>query len=94
MTPTPPDKDKIDEILEQLQYGTVMADNTEPALTNNRNIAKQAINRLIVEEQLSVIELLFWKYKELNSQSVDVKFAEAYGIIKDELEQSLKETEK
>lgn len=30
---------KAKEILEQLQYGTTMSDNTEPMLTNNRNIA-------------------------------------------------------
>jgi hypothetical protein len=29
--------------------------------------------------------LLYWKYKELNGQSVDVKFAEAYGILTEEL---------
>lgn len=33
----------LDEVLEQLQYGTTMSDNQEPMLTNNRNIAKQAI---------------------------------------------------
>ena len=47
--------------------------------------AKAKINRLIVESKLEAIDLLYWKYKELNGQSVDIKFAEAYGIIKEEL---------
>jgi len=47
--------------------------------------AKAKINRLIVESKLEAIDLLYWKYKELNGQSVDIKFAEAYGIITKEL---------
>lgn len=37
--------DELDKILEQLQYGTIMSDNQEPQLTNNRNIAKQALEQ-------------------------------------------------
>lgn len=35
-----------------------------------------------VEEGL---DLVYWQYKELNGQSVDMKFVEAYNIIKAEL---------
>lgn len=37
----------LNEILKQLQYGTLMSDNQEPMLTNNRNIAEQSILVLI-----------------------------------------------
>lgn len=37
-----------------------------------------------IRSALEAIDLLHWKYKELNDQSVDMKFAEAYGIIRDE----------
>ena len=40
----------LDEILEQLQYGTTMSDNQEPMLTNNRNIAKQSIAQKVRED--------------------------------------------
>lgn len=40
---------KIDEILVQLQYGTAMADNTEPMLTNNRSEAKTQLLQLAEE---------------------------------------------
>lgn len=51
--------------------------------------AKAAITSLIVEEvekaTNDAYDLLFWKYKEMNHQSVDRVFAEAYGILKEEL---------
>lgn len=44
--------DELDEILEQLQYGTIMSDNQEPQLTNNRNIAKQAIDTYTADKEI------------------------------------------
>ncbi len=43
-------QDKLDDILLQLQTGTLYADNTEPAMTNNRGIAAQAILKAIRED--------------------------------------------
>lgn len=40
------------------------------------------VDRLARLEQM---ELLRWKYKELNAQSIDYKFLEAYNILTDEL---------
>jgi len=39
----------IEEILNQLQFGTIMSDNKEPMLTNNRDIATQALRQLVNE---------------------------------------------
>jgi len=39
----------MDEILQQLQYGTTMSDNTEPMLTNNRDIATKAITQAMLD---------------------------------------------
>lgn len=36
-------------------------------------------------EQTKLLDLLYWKYKELNGQSVDLKFVEAYNQLKAEL---------
>ena len=47
--------DELDKILEQLQYGTIMSDNQEPQLTNNRNIAKQAIIQYYAKLMLEAI---------------------------------------
>lgn len=44
-------QDELDEILQQLQTATLYADNTEPAMTNNRNIAIAALQE--------------WRHKEL-----------------------------
>lgn len=64
---TPLNEDeKIDEILEQLQYGTQMSDNEEPMLTNNRNIAKQSILALLSErDRLARIDELELHLKAL-----------------------------
>jgi len=39
----------IDEALIQLQYGTMMSDNQEPMLTNNRDIAHEAITQAMLD---------------------------------------------
>lgn len=42
------------------------------------------LERREAEATLKAYDLLFWKYKELNGQSVDRKFAEAYGALTEE----------
>lgn len=47
------------------------------------------LETLIATRTVEAIDLLYWKYKEMNDQSVDMKFAEAYGIVREELTASL-----
>lgn len=47
--------------------------------------AKLAIQSQVDEATKQAYELLRWKYKELNGQTVDYKFAEAYNILMDQL---------
>lgn len=50
MTPEPT---TYREILEQLQYGTLMSDNQEPMLSNNLDIAEAAIKALVEERVIN-----------------------------------------
>ena len=45
-----PEHTAIEEILLQLQTGTLYADNTEPAMTNNRNVAMKSITTYLQQE--------------------------------------------
>lgn len=46
--------------------------------------AKAAIQAHVDEVVREAYDLLYWKYKELNGQSLDNKFVEAYNILMDE----------
>lgn len=52
------------------------------------------IERKVLLGKIEAIELLFWKYKEDNGQSVDKVFASAYGVIEEELRGQLEELPK
>ena len=70
--PLPDKKPSLDVILLQLQTGTLYADNTEPAMTNNRNIAKQAILayfKSLVPEKPTYDLLEATIYGEINGNS-------------------------
>ena len=47
------------------------------------------VKQQVLIGQKEIIDLLRWKYKELNEQSVDIKFVEAYNIIEDELDHQI-----
>lgn len=47
--------------------------------------AKAQLQELIRGEVVRNLDLLYWKYKELNGQSVAVTFVEAYDIIATEV---------
>jgi hypothetical protein len=42
------------------------------------------VEKAVVEATRNAYDLLYWKYKEINGQSVDVKFVEAYNALMDE----------
>lgn len=52
------------------------------------------IEKKVIKAKIEAIELLFWKYKEDNGQSVDKVFASAYGVIEEELRGQLEELSK
>lgn len=70
--------------LEQLQYGTTMSDNQEPMLTNNRNIAIQAIAKDIKE--------LLPEKKEYFTQTVEGEaHIDGWNDAISDMEEALKE---
>jgi len=84
----------IDELPDEFENSKI-AELANQLLDRYKDQAKAALNQLMLRESLEgsieAIELLFWKYKEMNDQTVDMKFAEAYGIIKDEIQAQLVE---
>jgi hypothetical protein len=70
--------------IESLSEGELTA-----RLLREKAEAKAAVERICASEQIAAIELLYWKYKEMNDQSADMKFAEAFGIIRDGLQTQL-----
>lgn len=72
---TPSWEEEARKILEQLQYGTVMADNSEPALTNNLEIALEALNsaakELVLASKPEPVTLKDWYGEGYNTALTD-----------------------
>lgn len=47
--------------------------------------AVRELDAMLKRERSNAYDLLYWKYKEMNGQSVDKVFAEAYGTLKEEI---------
>ncbi len=79
---------ELDEILKQHREW-MRGIRTDRLVGTSHEQTKAAIERLIAEEvekaTNDAYDLLFWKYKEMNHQSVDRVFAEAYGFLKEEI---------
>lgn len=95
-TPTNPDGE-LDDILELFRpaISTWISEKVSQEEGDRvMNEAKTALlawrdaytKRKVAEATQEAYELLYWKYKELNHQTVDMKFVEAYNTLTKESE--------
>jgi hypothetical protein len=88
--------DNVEKILKHLQYGTTMSDNQEPMLTNNRNIAKTALDKFYASKFIELIgadenEMPSWGSGKLAGDSRHTKEAQIRNKYKTSLRKAIKE---
>lgn len=94
------DQQSLQQELESiLQKFAIATHEVEPGQdeTSNFETATKALLSLIakreVASRIEQMELLRWKYKELNDQSISYEFLEAYNTLMEELSAQLSDTE-
>jgi len=87
MSNTPkPQGNTVEQIREILTiFGLEVKDNPAPLIELHEiKLVEQQIQALITEATVDAYELLRWKYKELNHQTISKEFLEAYNTLMEE----------
>ena len=83
------EQEQLDEILELWQKEFNPKNNPPMPVTLYEDLCA-LMDRVRIEQ----MELLRWKYKELNDQTIDFKFLDAYNILYEELKATKEERKK
>lgn len=93
---TTPAEEELRELFTAV--GFVIVDNRAVHKATDLIITEREAERLsahfqkfIASQQQGLLDLLYWQYKELNDQSVDMKFVEAYNILSESIKGELGE---